>query len=108
MPRGMIMMGLGQLRAGSATMATFAAVLTGQAGRKVVDKTGLTGIYDIDLKWLPEQLPNGAPLPPGVEIDNTLPGLFTAIQEQLGLRLAPETGQVDIFVVESVQRPSEN
>lgn len=108
MPRGMIMMGLGQLRAGSHTMATFAGVLTGQAGRKVVDKTGLTGLYDIDLKWLPEQLPNGAALPPSVEIDTTLPGLFTAIQEQLGLRLAPETGQVDTFVVESVQRPSEN
>ena len=106
--RGMIMMGLGQLRAGAQTAASFAGLLTAQAGRKVVDKTGLTGLYDIDLKWTPEQLPNGAPLPPGIEIDSTGPTLFTAIQEQLGLRLAPETGQVDTFVVESVQRPSEN
>ncbi len=102
------MMGLGQLRAGSQTTAALAGLLTGQAGRKVVDKTGVTGLYDIDLKWPPDQLPNGAPLPPGLEIDPTGPGLFTAIQEQLGLRLVPETGKVDTFVVESVQRPTEN
>ncbi len=43
-PRGMIMMGVGQLRAGSQTMATFAGLLSGQAGRKVVDRTGVTGL----------------------------------------------------------------
>jgi uncharacterized protein (TIGR03435 family) len=107
-PRGRIMMGLGQLRAGAQTMATLAGLLTGQAGRKVVDKTGVTGLYDIDLKWTPDASPNGAPLPPSSEIDPTGPGLFTAIQEQLGLRLVPDTGKVDTFVVESVQRPSEN
>lgn len=106
--RGMIMMGLGQLRAGAQTTAALAGLFTGQAGRKVVDQTGLTGLFDIDLKWTPDQLPNGAPLPPGLEIDTTGPTLFTAIQEQLGLRLVPETGQVEVFVVESVQRPSEN
>ena len=95
-------MGLGQLRAGAVTTTTLAGLLTGQAGRKVVDKTGTTGLYDIELKWTPD------PLPPGVEIDTTGPGLFTAIQEQLGLRLVAETGKVDTVVVESVQRPSEN
>ncbi len=107
-PRGMIMMGVGQLRAGAQSMATFAGLLSGQAGRKVVDKTGVTGLYDIDLRWTPDQMPNGAPPPPGLAIDPTGVGLFTAIQEQLGLRLVSETGKVDTFVVESVQRPTEN
>lgn len=107
-PRGMIMMGLGQVRAGSQPVSALASLLSGQAGRKVVDKTGLTGLYDIDLKWTPDQLPSGQPLPPGFEIDPTGPTLVTAIQEQLGLRLVPETGPVDTLVVESVQRPSEN
>ncbi len=106
--RGMVMMGLGQLRAGAQTTSALAGILSRQAGRKVVDKTGLTGLYDIDLKWTPDQMPNGAQLPPGVVIDPTGPSLFTAIQEQLGLRLSSETGTVDTFVVESVQKPSDN
>jgi uncharacterized protein (TIGR03435 family) len=105
-PRGMIFNGLGQLRAGAQTMALLAGLLTSQTGRKVVDKTGLTGLYDIELKWTTEQL-NGAP-PPGLETGTADATLFTAIQEQLGLRLAPDRGPVDTFVVESVQRPSEN
>jgi uncharacterized protein (TIGR03435 family) len=103
---GTIMNGLGQLRAGAQPMAMLAGLFTSLAGRKVIDKTGLTGLYDIDLKWTPDQLPNGAPMPP--EIDATGPAFSTAIQEQLGLRLVPETGKVDVFVIESVQRPSEN
>lgn len=106
-PRGMNMMGVGQLRAGAQTMATLSGLLSGQAGRKVVDKTGVTGLYDIDLKWTPDQI-NGAAPPPGLAADPTGVGLFTAIQEQLGLRLVSETGKVDTFVVESVQRPTEN
>jgi len=57
-------------------------------------------MYQIDLNFAPDPLPAGA--------DPGLPSLFTALREQLGLRLVPETGQVDTFVVESVQRPSEN
>ena len=92
--------GAGHIRANSIAMLVM--VLTGSAGRKVVDKTGLTGLYRIALDFTPD------PLPPGVEFDPGLPSLFTALREQLGLRLVPETGQVDTFVVESVQRPSEN
>ncbi len=82
--------------------------LYGEVRRRVVDKTGLTGLYDMDLRWAPDALANGAPLPPGAEIDTSGPSLFTALQEQLGLRLISETGQVDAFVAESVERPSEN
>ena len=89
-------------------MTMLVVLLNGQAGRRVVDKTGLTGLYDIDFQWTPDPLANGAPLPPGAEIDTGGPSLFTARQEQLGLRLISETGQVDAFVVESVEKPSEN
>ena len=92
--------GPGHIRANS--IAMLVPVLSLSAGRKVVDKTGLTGLYRIALDFTPD------PLPPGAEFDPGLPSLFTALREQLGLRLVPETGQVDTFVVESVQRPSEN
>ena len=90
--------GPGHIRANS--IAMLVPVLGLSAGRKVVDKTGLTGLYQIALNFAPD------PLPPGA--DPSLPSLFTALPEQLGLRLISETGQVDTFVVESVERPSEN
>jgi uncharacterized protein (TIGR03435 family) len=90
--------GPGHIRANS--IAMLVPVLNQSTGRKVVDKTGLTGFYQIDLSFAPE------PLPPGA--DPNLPSLSTALREQLGLRLVAETGLVDTFVVESVERPSEN
>ena len=90
-----------QFRLIRANMEAVVGFLTSQAGRKVVDKTGLTGFYEVDLTYAPD-------LPPGAEIDPNIPSLFTALREQLGFRLVAETGPVDTFVVESVQRPSEN
>src|SRR5438094_38208 len=92
----------------STSMTLLVVRLNGQVGRRVVDKTGLTGLYDIDLRWTPDQQPNGAPLPAATDVDNTDPSVFTALQEQSGLRLVPETAPIDAFVVESVERPSEN
>ena len=82
-------------------MQAVVGFLASQVGRKVVDKTGLTGFYEVGLSYAPD-------LPPGADIDPSIPSLFTALREQLGLRLVPETGPVDTLVVESVQRPSEN
>jgi uncharacterized protein (TIGR03435 family) len=107
-PPGKISFRLGRLSASAQTTSALALVLSGVAGRKVADKTGLSGFYDWDLKWTPDQGVNGAALPPGTEFDPTGPALFTALQEQLGLRLVSDTGQVDSFIVESVERPSEN
>jgi len=67
--------------------------------RIVVDKTGLAGDYDVNLKWTPED-EQGTP--------DAGPSLFTAIQEQLGLKLVPAKGPVDTFVVDHVERPSAN
>ena len=68
------------------------------AGRKVLDRTGLTGRYDIDLKWASVDDPRN---PDG-------PSLFTAIQEQLGLKLDPVKAPVDVLVIDHIERPSEN
>ena len=84
-------------------------------GRPVIDKTGLTGKFDFKLEWTPD--PNQAfgnfgPLPAGVAppppSDSNGPSIFTAVQEQLGLRLESEKGPAEMIVIDSVERPSEN
>jgi uncharacterized protein (TIGR03435 family) len=81
-----------------------ANLLTGQitasANRIVVDRTGLTGRYDITLRWTPE-LATGRDV-----VGDDRISLFTALQEQLGLKLEPDTGPVEILVIESVSRPT--
>jgi len=107
MPRGMMMIGMGQLRATAQTMTGFAGLLTGQAGRKVVDRTNLEGLYDFELTFTPDQIP--ANLPPGVSSpDPNGPSIFTAVQEQLGLKLESATGPLESIVIEAVQKPTEN
>ena len=106
-------MGFGQLLGGGTPMSRLATQILAQlTGRLVVDRTGLTGAYDIDLKWTPtpSQLPPGPP-PPGVEppqIDPNGPSLETALQEQLGLKLDAERGPVEVLVIEKLVPPTEN
>jgi uncharacterized protein (TIGR03435 family) len=92
----------GVLRFGGFPLSTFAAGLAGQAGRYVVDRTGLTGNWEFELTFAPERRgpPPGVDLPPP---DPNAPSLFTALQEQLGLKLEPATGPVDVLVVDNVQ-----
>jgi uncharacterized protein (TIGR03435 family) len=70
------------------------------ADRPIIDETGLAGRYDFTLKWLPDT----ATEPEGMQI----PGVFTAMQDQLGLKLEPKKGPVDVLAVEKVERPSAN
>jgi uncharacterized protein (TIGR03435 family) len=106
-------MGFGQLLAGGMPISRLATQILSQlTGRVVVDRTGLTGGFDVDLKWTPtpDQLPPGPP-PPGVEppsIDPNGPSLFAALQEQLGLKLDTERGPVEVLVIERLQQPTEN
>ena len=72
-----------------------------QLGRLVIDKTGLTAKYDFTLQWTPDTN-QGAPT------ENSAPSLFTAIQEQLGLKLQPERDSVPLLVIDHVERPSAN
>ena len=113
LPRGAFFGGRGSLQATAAQLSTLVNFLTNQLGRPVYDKTGLTGLFDIKLDWTPgaEQatLPFGpnpdAPPPPA---DASGPSLFTALQEQLGLRLESTKGPVDVIVIDSAQKPTEN
>jgi uncharacterized protein (TIGR03435 family) len=66
------------------------------AGRPVVDMTGLTGLFDLDLRFTPNDAPDPAS---GASV-------FTAIQEQLGLRLEPRQTPTNLFVIESAERPT--
>jgi uncharacterized protein (TIGR03435 family) len=74
--------------------------------RAVVDQTGLSGPYDFDLEWTPDDSQFGGNLPRSEE--PTKPSLFTAMQEQLGLRLEATRGPVSVLVIDRVERPSEN
>ncbi len=94
------------------TMAEFAARLqSGILDRPVVDQTSLQGKYDFVLKWTPDETQFnqvGARVPPPLDPSNAPPGLFTAIQEQLGLRLSPAKASVDVLVIDHIEKPSDN
>ena len=100
--------GRGHMEGHSALMSNLGRSLASEpeiAGRPVVDKTGLTGGYDFTLRWTPDDSgPGAAPADPNAQ----WPSLFTALQEQLGLKLTPEKQPIDIIVVDSVGMPSEN
>jgi uncharacterized protein (TIGR03435 family) len=91
-----------QLTMTKATMEQFAVQLsTGGLDRPVIDKTGLAGRYDITLNWIPEYA--GPPAP-----DSNGVGVFTAVQEELGLKLEPQKAPVEILVIDHAEKPSEN
>ena len=74
--------------------------------RRVLDRTGLSGRFDFDLEWTPLVTPSG-PAAPGVPPDAG-PTIFTALQEQLGLRLEPTNESIPVLVIDSVNKPSPN
>ena len=107
-----IRIGPGSLMAGGQTMAQFATSLGMFAGRIVVDKTGLDGAYNFTLNWTPDQAanrpPGAPPGPDGAPVDPNSPSLFTAVQEQLGLKLDSQRGPVKVLVIDRVEHPTEN
>ena len=97
----------GFLMEGDASTKALAAALTGMAGRPVVDKTGLQGSYRVALNFERPIMLN-APAPRGNAPAATAPDLFTAVREQLGLRLVPVTSPLDTLVIDRLERPTEN
>jgi len=108
--------GRGQINLEGATMAGLADALSNLVGRNVLDRTGISGNYDIKLEWTPDESePSmfkgppadgagaGAPAP-----DASGPSVFTAIQEQLGLKLEAQKGPVEVMVIEHIEKASEN
>jgi uncharacterized protein (TIGR03435 family) len=100
----------GPLVGQSIPIANLVEVLSMMMGRTVVDKTGLTGKYDFTLQWTPDdaQAPSSFPPGAGQPPDPAGASLFTAIQEQLGLKLEAGKGPVEIIVIDHVERPSGN
>ena len=100
------------LEAHQATMESFCKVmLQGELGKWVADKTGLTGTFDFKMDWAPDV---GQRRSPGEEVGVASapgadgPSFFTALQEQLGLKLEPTRGPVEVLVIDGAERPSEN
>jgi uncharacterized protein (TIGR03435 family) len=110
----------GQLRSGpdrmsgrGVTLADLRSRLSGIAGRVVIDQTGLTGPFDLDLEWTPSESVRAAvdALTPGAAstpVDPNRPALITAVHEQLGLRLQSTRGPVDVLAIDSAELPTEN
>lgn len=96
----------GRMMAGGYALVDVARNLSSVAGRSVIDRSGLTGTFDFDLTWTPDQLPPGPAPPNAPPIDPDGPSLFTAIQEQLGLKLESTRGPVEVLVVDSVEQPN--
>jgi uncharacterized protein (TIGR03435 family) len=85
-------------------ISNLATNLAFQVERNIIDKTGLTAKYDFNLKWTPMQLEGKV----DASADNNAPDIFTALQEQLGLKLEPSKGPVDTLVIDHIEKPSEN
>lgn len=112
-PCASISNGFGRLTVRAAPIAAMLPFFAPLVHRVVIDRTGLDGNFDIDLQWTPDQLP---PRPPGTPADQPLivngasidpngPSIFTALQEELGLKLTTTKAPVDVLVIDRVARP---
>ena len=106
-----VTMNFGRIRFGGNPLAVFANALSPLAQRVVVDRTDLAGNWEFELTFTPDQtqLPPGAP--PGVQLPNVDPNgasLFTALEEQLGLKLQATRGPVEVLVIDRVEQPTGN
>ena len=106
------MIGFGRMNVGGMPMTNLAQSLSPMVGRIVLDKTELAGTYDFELTYSPEGI--GSPLPGGgppllnggpPPVDPNLPTIFTALQEQLGLKLDSQRGPVEVVVIDRVEQP---
>jgi bla regulator protein BlaR1 len=116
-PRGpMMRMGRGELSGQGVALDMLTRTLSSQLGRTVIDRTGLKGNFDFKLTWTPDPgqsttplggaPPQGADAPPPPDPNG--PSVYTALQEQLGLRLESQKGPVEMLVIDRVEKPSEN
>lgn len=84
------------MEANASSMDFFAMRLQSRAGRVVMNRTGLMGVYDLKLEFAPDAA-NAA---------DTRPSLFTALREQLGLKLEPSTASLQVLVIDRIERPT--
>jgi uncharacterized protein (TIGR03435 family) len=109
-PCGTVNPGFGRISGRRGHISQLADRLSTILGRTVVDNTGLVGTYDIDVSWTPDPvLEPGQATPPEKSVPETPgPSIFTAIEEQLGLKLRAGKGQVEVVVVDSAEKLSAN
>jgi uncharacterized protein (TIGR03435 family) len=102
--------GRGKFQATHCSMSYFAWILSQMLDRPVLDETGLVQFYDFKLEWTPEPPPDlGARADAGANLPPTNgPDIFTALREQLGLKLDSHKGPVGVMIIDHVERPSEN
>ena len=112
---GMLRMGHGEVTGQGVAISGLVNMLSTQLQQTVIDKTGLTGKYDFELTWTPEEGAgpmfkgtDGSPQKADPAPDATGPTIFTALQEQLGLKLQSAKGPVETLVIDHVEMPSEN
>jgi uncharacterized protein (TIGR03435 family) len=98
---GMMTMGPGMFKGEALPMGSIVNQISFVLEKTVTDKTGLKGKYNVDLKWKPEDSGPSTGDDAGVSI-------FTAVQEQLGLKLVPTKGPVETLVIDHVEQPTEN
>jgi uncharacterized protein (TIGR03435 family) len=94
----------GHMLAGGLPVAQLATLLSTMVDRTVVDRTGLSGTYDLELNWTPDRLPQRADAAPSSSPDN--PSIFTALREQLGVKLEPAKAPTDVLVIDHVEHPT--
>lgn len=115
-PRGshmLMMRGRGHIESTGTDLGGLAHLLSAQLGRTVVDKTALTGNFDYKLDWTPDDAAvamnkGGDPAPTDNASDSAGPSLFTALQEQLGLKLEAVKMQADVIVIDQIEEPTAN
>ena len=108
-PQCGMFMGIGSVGAGDVAIQQLAQLLSQSVRRIVVDKTGLTGRYSFNIEFTPDQMPPPGATPPGVQlpaVNPDGPSIFTALQEQLGLKLESARGQVETLVIDSIEQPT--
>jgi uncharacterized protein (TIGR03435 family) len=95
----------GTLTAGSKSMLELAVTLQSFVGRPVIDRTGLAGVFNMDMQWTPSPADASAPTGAGAATDVGA-SLFTALQEQLGLKLESTKASFDVLVIDRIERPT--
>lgn len=114
---GMMFTNRGQVTGQGLPIANLVRQLSLELGRTVVDTTGLTGTYDFTLKWTPDESQGRMfkraeggqqRTDPAPSSESSGPSIFTALQEQLGLKLEAQKGPVEILVIDYVERPTAN
>ena len=109
---GLFFQGLGKLNVRNALMSDFTGLMQSAVlDRPVVDQTGLAGRFDFTLNWTPDDSQfggMGAKVPPPTDSADAPPNLYTAIQEQIGLKLEATKAPADVMVIDHVEKPSAN